>query len=42
MREEIKINDKHIILIGTAHISQESADEVEQVIREEQPGYCLC
>lgn len=37
MKEEITLNNKRIILIGTAHISQESIDEVEQVIREEKP-----
>jgi pheromone shutdown-related protein TraB len=37
MREEIILNDKKIILVGTAHISQDSIDEVTQVIREEKP-----
>jgi pheromone shutdown-related protein TraB len=33
----IKLNDREIILIGTAHISKESIDEVTQVIQNEQP-----
>lgn len=37
MKEEIILNDKRIILVGTAHISQDSIDEVAQVIREEKP-----
>ncbi len=37
MREEITINDKRIILVGTAHISKESIDEVKEVIEETQP-----
>lgn len=34
---EVNFGKRKFILIGTAHISQKSADEVEQVIREEQP-----
>ncbi len=37
MREEIRTKDKRIVLVGTAHISRESAIEVERVIRDEQP-----
>ncbi len=33
----VTFEDKTILLVGTAHISRESADLVEQVIREEQP-----
>ena len=33
----INIDDREVILIGTAHISRESADLVEQVIEEEKP-----
>ncbi|HHD57160.1 MAG TPA: TraB/GumN family protein [Desulfobulbaceae bacterium] len=33
----ITIEDKTILLVGTAHISRQSADLVEQVIREEKP-----
>lgn len=33
----IHLGDKTILLIGTAHISQESTDLVEQVIEQEQP-----
>ena len=29
--------DKQIILIGTAHVSRESAESVERVIKEERP-----
>ena len=29
--------DKNIVLIGTAHISQESVDEVKQIIETEKP-----
>ena len=37
MKEEFVINDKKIILIGTAHISKESIVEVEEAIEEYQP-----
>ncbi len=37
MKEEIIIDNKRIIIVGTAHISRESIDEVEQVITEVQP-----
>ena len=37
MREEFILNNKKIILVGTAHISQDSIDEVTQIIREEKP-----
>ncbi|MGK0289988.1 MAG: pheromone shutdown-related protein TraB [bacterium] len=37
MKHEISLNGKRIILIGTAHISQASADEVAETIREVQP-----
>lgn len=33
----LNINDKEIILIGTAHISKKSAEEVKAVIEREQP-----
>ena len=33
----IRHDDKTILLVGTAHISQQSADLVEQVIQEERP-----
>jgi pheromone shutdown-related protein TraB len=33
----IKLGDKEIVLIGTAHISQESVETVERVIEAEQP-----
>jgi len=35
---EIKLKKRTILLVGTAHISQKSAEEVEQVIRDEKPG----
>ncbi len=34
----IKLNGREIILVGTAHISKESVDQVESIIRTEQPG----
>jgi len=37
----IQFQDKTILLIGTAHISQESVDLVEEVISKEQPD-CVC
>ena len=33
----LHINDKEIILIGTAHVSKKSAEEVKKVIEEENP-----
>ncbi|MTI48756.1 TraB/GumN family protein [Sporosalibacterium faouarense] len=33
----VHIEDKEIILIGTAHVSKKSAEQVKQVIEEEQP-----
>lgn len=33
----IQIGDKEIILIGTAHVSKKSAEEVKEVIQEEKP-----
>lgn len=37
MKQEVTIAGKRIILIGTAHISQNSIDEVEEVIRDIKP-----
>jgi len=37
----VQIPDKTVILVGTAHISQESADLVRLVIDQEQPD-CVC
>lgn len=37
----IELGDRTILLIGTAHISQESVDLVEQVISQEKPD-CVC
>ena len=34
----VQLNNREIIILGTAHISQESVQEVERVIREEMPG----
>ena len=34
----IKLGEREIILVGTAHISKESVDQVEQLIRDENPG----
>ena len=36
-RHELTYEDKKITLIGTAHVSRESADLVEKVISEEKP-----
>jgi pheromone shutdown protein TraB len=36
-RHELTYEDKEIILIGTAHVSRESAELVEKVIAEERP-----
>ena len=33
----IEINDKELILIGTAHVSKHSAEQVKEVIEQEQP-----
>ena len=33
----LKIDDKQVILIGTAHVSRESAQQVRQLIQEENP-----
>ena len=33
----VKLEDREIIIIGTAHVSKESADEVSKTIREEKP-----
>jgi pheromone shutdown-related protein TraB len=37
-RISFTLNEKEIILIGTAHVSRESINEVDRVIREEDPG----
>ena len=37
----VQVKDRSIILVGTAHISQESADLVRLVIDQEQPD-CVC
>jgi pheromone shutdown-related protein TraB len=37
-RIAIQLGDREIILIGTAHVSRESIDEVTRAIREENPG----
>ena len=34
----LQINDKEIILIGTAHVSKQSAEQVKEVIEAEQPS----
>lgn len=39
--KRITLNDKEIILLGTAHISKESIDDVERCIHDEQPD-CVC
>ena len=37
----LKVGDKQLVLVGTAHISQESAQLVQRVIEEERPD-CVC
>ena len=37
----LTIGDREVILVGTAHVSQESVDLVRRVIAEEQPD-CVC
>ncbi len=39
--QSVQLKDKHILLIGTAHISQESVDLVQRVIDTEKPD-CVC
>ena len=34
----ITVQDKNIVIIGTAHISRESMEEADRIIREEKPG----
>ncbi|MBN1413281.1 MAG: TraB/GumN family protein [Spirochaetales bacterium] len=35
--ERIQLGDREFIILGTAHVSKESVDEVDQLIREEKP-----
>ena len=35
--ERLKIGDKEVIIIGTAHVSRASAEQVSQVIEDEKP-----
>ncbi|MCR4335193.1 MAG: TraB/GumN family protein [archaeon] len=37
MLERVKLKDKEIILLGTAHISQDSVNEVKEAIEKEKP-----
>lgn len=37
----LTLQDKEVILVGTAHISRESADLAEKIITEEKPD-CVC
>jgi pheromone shutdown-related protein TraB len=37
-RISFTLKDREFVLIGTAHVSRESIDEVDRVIREEKPG----
>ena len=37
MKHRLQVDDKEIILVGTAHVSKESAELVQTVIAEEQP-----
>ncbi|MDY6788451.1 MAG: TraB/GumN family protein [Candidatus Nanohaloarchaea archaeon] len=38
MREEVELDGRKIVLVGTAHVSQESVKEVEEAIEKYQPG----
>lgn len=38
----IELDGKEIILIGTAHVSKQSALQVKEVIEAEQPDSVLC
>ncbi|MCJ7478830.1 MAG: TraB/GumN family protein [Candidatus Nanohaloarchaeota archaeon QJJ-7] len=37
MKRRVSIDGKEIVLVGTAHVSEESAEEVNSVIEEEEP-----
>ena len=37
MKETVSLDGKEITLVGTAHISSESRDEVREVIEDERP-----
>ena len=37
----VRVQNREFILLGTAHVSQESADLVREVIIQEQPD-CVC
>ena len=37
-RITVSLNNREITLIGTAHVSRESIEEVDRIIREERPG----
>lgn len=39
--KHIPLNDREVILVGTAHISRESIEDVERCIQDEQPD-CVC
>ena len=39
--KHITLNDREIILVGTAHISKESIEDVKQCVTSEQPD-CVC
>jgi len=37
----VRVEDREFIIVGTAHISRESADLVREVIERERPD-CVC
>ena len=37
MVHQLSYEDKHILLVGTAHVSKESAQQVDRIIQEEKP-----
>ncbi|MFB6180935.1 MAG: TraB/GumN family protein, partial [Candidatus Nanohalobium sp.] len=37
MRDQVDLGDRKVTIVGTAHISEESINEVEEVIRKESP-----
>ena len=38
-KTRITLGDREIILLGTAHVSRESVDEVKELIKEEEPDH---
>ena len=42
MVDQISCNGKEILLIGTAHVSKQSAELVEKTIHGTKTRHCLC